>query len=218
MSRLILLRHGQTQGNVAKRLDTALPGAPLTEAGIEQAKAAGKRLAGTAGLVLVSSKALRATQTAGHIEAATGVPVEALDGLHEAQAGQLENRSDEASHELFKKVFHAWHLGDLSARTEGGESGDEVLSRYLPVVEQLRRKHIDNGEIVVVVSHGAAIRLVGHHLTDVPSLFAANNHLDNTETVELNPIGDGRWECVRWGKFEPPFEDDTAPVPDDPMG
>ena len=44
-----------------------------------------------------------------------------------------------------------------------GESGDEVLDRYVPVITQLRMRYLDDdawhGDIIVV-SHGAAIRLV----------------------------------------------------------
>lgn len=36
---LILLRHGQTTSNVDRKLDTLVPGAPLTQLGEEQAVA-----------------------------------------------------------------------------------------------------------------------------------------------------------------------------------
>ena len=36
--RLVLLRHGQTQGNVERRLDTRPPGAELTDLGRDQAQ------------------------------------------------------------------------------------------------------------------------------------------------------------------------------------
>ena len=217
--RLILVRHGETEGNVAKRLDTKLPGAPLTEKGANQARTIGSVLAANPPVALVSSRALRAQQTASFIESATGVSMQVIDGLHEVQAGEVEGRSDQQSHEIFKAVFHAWHVGDLTTRVPGGESGADVLARYLPVVAELREKYLEqvgSGD-VVVVSHGAAVRLVGRHLARVPGLFAANNHLDNTETVELETDGNG-WRCVRWGRFEPPFADDVSPVPDDPMG
>ena len=46
MSRLLLIRHGQTTSNVRQALDTALPGAALTDLGWSQAFAAGELLAG----------------------------------------------------------------------------------------------------------------------------------------------------------------------------
>lgn len=85
MSRLLLIRHGQTYSNLSHSLDTQLPGASLTDLGWHQAHAAGQRLAGevgevgeaaagedagASGLYLVSSQALRARQTAAGI--ATG--------------------------------------------------------------------------------------------------------------------------------------------------
>lgn len=85
VSRLLLIRHGQTFSNLTHSLDTQLPGASLTDLGWRQAHAAGQRLAGesggadggedggadaAAGLYLVSSQALRARQTAAGI--ATG--------------------------------------------------------------------------------------------------------------------------------------------------
>lgn len=71
MTRLLLIRHGQTTSNVRRALDTALPGAALTDLGWSQAHTAGHRLAGEqdAPLAMVSSQALRARQTAAGIAA-----------------------------------------------------------------------------------------------------------------------------------------------------
>jgi broad specificity phosphatase PhoE len=70
VSRLLLIRHGQTTSNVRHALDTSLPGAALTDLGWSQARAAGERLAGDTPdvpLAMVSSQALRARQTAAGI-------------------------------------------------------------------------------------------------------------------------------------------------------
>ena len=70
MTRLLLIRHGQTTSNVRHALDTSLPGAALTDLGWSQARAAGERLAGDGPdtpLAMVSSQALRARQTAAGI-------------------------------------------------------------------------------------------------------------------------------------------------------
>lgn len=218
-NRLILVRHGETEGNVAKILDTRLPGLPLTERGAAQAKTFGAGLPSRPA-ALFSSAALRARQTASYIEEATGVSSSVLDGVYEVQVGDLEGLGDLASHELFQRVYRAWHEGDLAQRTPGGESGHEVLARFLPVIETLRADYLsapDAGD-VVVVSHGAAMRLVSRALAAVDPPFTTNNHLDNTETIELVPRVDGGWECVRWGRFIPPFTVDVSPSPDDPMG
>jgi broad specificity phosphatase PhoE len=200
VGRLALVRHGQTAGNIARILDTALPGSPLTEAGVAQAKAFGAALdSRPAGLYC--SQALRARQTAEHIGAQVGLTPTVLDGLHEVQVGELEGRGDPEAHALFTSVYHAWHNGDLDERTPGGESGREVLARYLPALESLRRRHLDHAPAdtrVIVVSHGSVIRLAARYLADVPPEFSATHLLDNTGAVELTPA----WTVSRWGEAQ----------------
>ncbi|MEV6256083.1 histidine phosphatase family protein [Nocardia sp. NPDC051911] len=219
--RLILVRHGETEGNVAKLLDTRIPGLPLTERGAAQAKTFGEGLLRPP-QVLFSSAALRARQTASYIEAATGVAAMVLDGLHEVQAGDLEGEHSEEAHQTFQRIYRAWHEGDLTLRVPGGESAQDVLDRFLPAIEELRNTYLTPDVAapgdVMVVSHGAAMRLVGRTLSDVRPPFTTNNHLDNTETIELVPMPDGGWECIRWGRFTPPFGYEVAPTSDDPMG
>ncbi|WP_040832758.1 histidine phosphatase family protein [Nocardia brevicatena] len=217
--KLILVRHGETEGNVAKILDTRLPGLPLTERGVAQAKAFGTALAAPP-RVLLGSPALRAQQTAGYIESVVGVPAEVREGVHEVQVGDLEGAGSAEAHKLFQRIYRSWHEGELTRRIPGGESGQEVLDRYLPVVEQLRAEYLTPHSVgdILLVSHGAAMRLVGRILAEVAPPFTTNNHLDNTETIELAPRPDGGWECTRWGRFTPPFDVPVPPTGDDPMG
>ncbi|MFC3963849.1 histidine phosphatase family protein [Nocardia jiangsuensis] len=218
-ARLILVRHGETEGNVAKLLDTRVPGLPLTERGVAQAKTLGATLAAPP-RALYCSAALRARQTASYIEEATGVAAQVLDGTYEVQVGEMEGQSSAAAHDLFQDIYHAWHEGELDRRPPGGESGYEVLARFLPVIEQLRRTWFTDGADgdVLLVIHGAAMRLLARVLTDIRPPFTTNNHLDNTETIELLPRPDRGWELTRWGRFTPPFGPDTEPQQDDPMG
>jgi broad specificity phosphatase PhoE len=225
--RLVLVRHGQSYGNVDKRLDTRPPGAELTQLGREQARTFARSCERPPGL-LAHSIATRAAQTADEIGAELGVATHELDGIYEVQVGDLENRNDEAAVEEFDKVYRRWHEGDLDVALPGGESGAGVLERYVPVLTDLRMRYLDDHDWtadIVVVSHGAAIRLVGAILGGVDGGFALDHHLANTETVVLAPITDGRWSCVHWGALTPPFypEPTDQPVEEanasaDPMG
>jgi probable phosphoglycerate mutase len=226
--RLVLLRHGQSLGNVDKRLDTRPPGAALTELGVDQARTFAREWDHHVGMI-VHSVALRAIQTASTIGEHLSMETHELEGIHEVQAGDLEDRNDDEAVEAFQAVNRRWHHdGDLGASLPGGESAQQVLDRYVPVVTQLRLRYLDDrawmGDIVVV-SHGAAIRLVSSVLAGVPGDFALEHHLANTECVVLSPITDGRWSCVHWGSAAPPFSADE-PVAEsadelqtaDPMG
>ncbi|MBF6214212.1 histidine phosphatase family protein [Nocardia puris] len=218
--KLILVRHGETEGNVARILDTKVPGLPLTERGAAQAKTFGSRLV-VPPRILLTSQALRARQTASYIEEATGVSADVLDGVHEVQAGALEGLNDVESHRTFQRIYRSWHAGELGVRVPGGESGDEVLERFLPVIDTLRTSFLTpdaGGGDVLLVNHGAAMRLVARTLTGVAPPFTTDNLLDNTETIELIPRRDGGWELARWGRFVPPFGFETSPIGTDPMG
>ena len=225
--RLVLVRHGQSHGNVERRLDTRPPGAALTDLGRDQARSFARDLSHKPAMI-AHSVALRASQTAGEIAAELGLEPLELENIHEVQVGDLEDRSDDAAIAEFEATYQRWHEGDVEPRLPGGETGREVLDRYLPVIAQLRLRYLDDnawhGDIVVV-SHGAAIRLVSAMLAGVDSSFALDHHLGNTESVVLAPITDGRWSCVQWGAMTPPFypELDVHPVEDalqsaDPMG
>ena len=171
--RLVLVRHGQSHGNVDRRLDTRPPGAALTDLGHEQARRFARDWPHHIGMV-AHSVAVRATETAADIGAELGLPTLTLEGIHEVQVGDLENRNDDAAIEQFNSIYQRWHEGELDVPLPGGETANEVLERYLSVVTQVRLRYLDDqawkGD-VVVVSHGAAIRLVGAVLAGVDSGF-----------------------------------------------
>ena len=225
--RLVLVRHGQSHGNVERRLDTRPPGAALTDLGRDQARAFARDLAARPAII-AHSVAVRAAQTAAEIGNELGLAPYEFEGIHEVQVGELEDRNDDAAITSFETVYQRWHEGDLDVPMPGGETGNQVLDRYLPVITQLRLRYLDDDAFdgdIVVVSHGAAIRLASAVLAGVDGSFVLDHHLANTESVVLSPITDGRWSCVQWGTLTPPFypEPDVHPVEDalqsaDPMG
>jgi broad specificity phosphatase PhoE len=215
--RLVLLRHAQSYGNVERRLDTLPPGSGLTPAGRDQARAFARSSRRPA--MLTYSVAARAAETAAVISGLLDVPAREVAGIHEVQVGELENRNDDAAVAEFNAIYQRWHYGELDVALPGGETGTQVLDRYLPVLTELRLRYLDDhkwtGDIVVV-SHGAAIRLAAAALAGVDGNFVLDHHLGNTEAVVLAPITDGRWSCVRWGQLSPPFypEPEATPVTD----
>lgn len=225
--RLVLVRHGQSHGNVERRIDTRPPGAALTDLGREQARAFARDLTHRPAII-AHSVAVRAVQTAAEIGSEIGLATHEFEGIHEVQVGELEDRNDDAAIEAFETIYQRWHEGDLDVPMPGGETANQVLDRYLPVITQLRLRYLDDDAFdgdIVVVSHGAAIRLASAVLAGVDGSFVLDHHLANTESVVLSPITDGRWSCVQWGTLTPPFypEPDVHPVEDalqsaDPMG
>ncbi|GAA1482310.1 histidine phosphatase family protein [Gordonia sinesedis] len=219
MARLHLVRHGETTSNVMRRLDTALPGAALTDFGARQAVRFALEHGTEAPPVLLSSVARRARQTADLIGGVWGVEPIRIDGVHEVQAGDLEDRSDDDAHDVFRDILDRWYGGEPDATIPGGESLTMVYDRYLPAVERLVGDYLSGPDArdVYLVSHGAAIRLVAARLAGIDGKFAAATHLPNTSSIELEYRDDG-WVCHLWGATPAPFALVDEPLVSDPMG
>lgn len=210
MGNLVLLRHGETQANITKLLDTRVPGAPLTEKGIQQAYEWGTTQDPRQYAVLCCSEALRARQTlnalvegmlAAHPELSEEdlPPRRILPGMHETQVGDWENASidcDEVRVGWFSH-FLGWMTGDHDKASPGlrGESAHMVRQRVLPQIAALREEFLTpdtEGGDVLIVAHGAVIPLTTTFL--VPSLdgrFGFWSFLPNVSTVVLAPLPNG---------------------------
>lgn len=213
--KLILARHGQTQANIDRVLDTLPPGFPLTAEGRRQAEKLADALRDEPVVAVYASPAVRARQTATPVAARHGLAPIELDGVQEVFLGDLEARSDPEAHHLWTAIYRSWHAGHPDRRVPGGESGTDVLHRYRTALSRLaatRHPHHRNGMpgaerdgAVVVVSHGGAIRLAAAALaTNVTSEFAQEHYLPNTRTVVLQTAGDNGWHCLRWNDVDIP--------------
>src|SRR5579884_3332156 len=99
MTTIILVRHGESEGNAARRFGGHGP-TPLTPRGREQARAAGKALAGEVDVVYCSDLP-RAVQTAEEICASTGGQPIVTPALRERSVGELTGLTFEEAREKF---------------------------------------------------------------------------------------------------------------------
>lgn len=221
---LLLIRHGQTPSNVAGRLDTGVPGAPLTELGHRQAAAVPTGL--TSRLLplperIAVSTLLRTHLTAAPLADALAISPEVIDGLQEIQAGDLEMLSDKRSQGLYNAATLAWAAGDLDARLPGGESGAEFFARF---DDAILKATTGRDHTVAVVSHGAAIRVwVAARAAGAAHDFAETHQLMNTGLAHLErlatPDAAGReWRLVSWIREPAGGEHLADERADDPTG
>ncbi len=195
--RLLLIRHGQTPSNVAGALDTAFPGAPLTDLGERQAAE------GASGLVeehiagVYSSTLDRARSTAGALAAARDLELGVREGLEEIDAGALEMKTDEESVEAYRDVIARWIHGELDLRMPDAPDGHAFLARYDAAIAAIAAEH-EADATVAVVSHGAAIRVwTGHHC-DRPADEVEHLHLRNTGMTVFEGHPSTGWTLVSW--------------------
>jgi probable phosphoglycerate mutase len=197
--RLILARHGQTDANRRGALDSLPPGGPLTEDGRRQARELAAELSDEPIVAIYASRATRAQQTAAPLAQRHGLTVEVVEGVQEVFVGDLEGHTDAEAIRRFHGVFQAWATGELDTRMPGGESAAEVVERFSATLAKLTDRH--PGGTVVVVSHGAAIRLVTPFLAgEVPLARASHTAMPNTGRVVLadEPAAPTGWRCVEW--------------------
>lgn len=194
--RLILVRHGQTSANVAGLLDTAHPGADLTDVGREQAAALPAVLDGAPIDALYASTLVRTQQTAEPLATTHGLEVQVRPGLREISAGDLEMLGDAESVERYLSTAIAWVAGDLDAMLPGGEAAADVLARFDDVVAEAAGS---GAETVVMVSHGTVIRSWAAVRAGMPADEAARSRLANTDAVVLEGHPDEGWRALSWG-------------------
>ncbi|MET9214561.1 MULTISPECIES: bifunctional RNase H/acid phosphatase [unclassified Nocardia] len=174
-TRLLLLRHGQTELSIERRY-SGRGNPPLTDLGREQAERAAKMLAAKGDIAaVVTSPLQRARSTAEAAAAALDVPLRVLDGLIETDFGDWEGLTFAEAAQRDPQLHADW-LGDPSVPAPGGESFDQVRER----IESVRRDLVAlyPGENVVVVSHVTPIKTLLQLALGVGPSLLYRLHLD----------------------------------------
>jgi broad specificity phosphatase PhoE len=196
-TRLLLLRHGQTEMSALRRY-SGRGDVPLTELGRAQAAAAAKRLAATEGLVvdgidggavpIIASPLTRTKQTAQAVADALGGRVETHPGLIETDFGEWEGLTFAEAAERDPELHRSW-LGDSSVAPPGGESFDVVHRRVRKARDELIAEH--GGRTLVLVSHVTPIKTLLRMGLDAGPQLLFRLHLDlaSLSIVEFYPDG-----------------------------
>jgi glucosyl-3-phosphoglycerate phosphatase len=168
LSRLILLRHGQTDFNVAGRMQGHLESV-LTPIGRAQAVAAAPVVAALAPDRLISSDLSRAADTAELVGAVCGLPVKLDARLRETHLGQWQGMAVDEIEAEYPGAIATWR-SDAAWAPPGGESRVQVVERSRPVIDEVDAEPSDGGsEALLVVAHGGLIAGLVSGLLDLPA-------------------------------------------------
>jgi broad specificity phosphatase PhoE len=153
---LVLLRHGQTDYNVAGRMQGHIDSV-LTETGLEQAAQVAPAIARLAPDRIISSDLGRAVDTAEAVAAVRGQPVKLDARLRETHLGEWQGQTVEQIEEGYPGAIATWR-SDPAWAPPGGESRIEVVRRALPVVEELDEEFSSPSDsTAVLIAHGGLI-------------------------------------------------------------
>lgn len=148
--RIVCLRHGQTLWNVEHRFQ-GHSDIPLDETGIAQATRAASLLASLRPTLIVSSDLQRAYDTGLALGRLVGLDVSVDKDFRERGGGQWEGLTRDEIAARWPDEYIAWEAPD-------GEPVSEVASRVAAAMRRWAARLDDDG-LLVVASHGAALRL-----------------------------------------------------------
>jgi broad specificity phosphatase PhoE len=92
-----------------------------------------------------------------------GLPVTEDPALREIDVGSWSGLTRDEVREQFPDGFARWLAGEIG---HDGETREELGARVIPAVESIARAH--QGELVLVVTHGGAIRAIRRHAAGDP--------------------------------------------------
>jgi len=190
IERLFLVRHGQTQHNVAG-ITQGWSDSELTEAGRDQVLRLAQRLASVGATALYSSPLGRALSTAEAIAEATGLPIVMLEDLREMNYGGWEGRSFLDIRREYEELYQRWIADETCACPEGGESHADVRARVERALASI------DSPRPIVVTHGTAIRIGATSLLNVPVMAAMRFAQDNAALNVFVRRGE-RWVLKVW--------------------
>ena len=159
---LVLARHGQSEWNL-KNLFTGWRDIDLSAQGVEEAKAAGSKLAarGIRFDIAFTSALVRAQRTCAMILDAigqSGLTTVANQALNERDYGDLNGlNKDDARKKWGEEQVHIWRRS-YAVPPPGGESLKDTGARVWPYYLHVMQPHVLRGETVLVAAHGNSLR------------------------------------------------------------
>lgn len=158
MTRIILVRHGQTAWNREERF-RGREDLPLDETGHRQAIAAGQRIAANwSPTAIYCSPLQRAVQTARPIGDACGLSVLPWPDLTDIDYGQWQGLTPAEAAARTPTLHRAWLEAPQTVQIPGGESLATVRARTFAALQEIISRH--RGETVIVVAHTVVNRLL----------------------------------------------------------
>lgn len=188
MSRIVLVRHGETvwhaENRYAGRTDIA-----LTPKGHAQAEKVGAWAAGAGLTGIWTSTLSRAQVTATPASEATGLPLQIDARLVEVDFGRGEGLTDAEMQEQFPEDRRLFKLDPAKHFLPGGEDPKDVAARGVEVLQEIGAKTGDGRALVV--AHNTFIRitlcrLLGIEIARYRSVFPKLANGTLTE-IDLTP-------------------------------
>ena len=189
MSRVYLVRHGQTAWNVGE-IFRGRADIPLDETGKREVHLAGETLRDETLHAVYSSPLSRSMETAENIAKFHDISVTPLDAIIDISYGEWEGLGNQEVQQKYPDLHALWLTEPHKVLFPGGESLDEVRSRTMAALEDLLAKHQD--ENFALVAHRVPNKVICCAL-----LGLDNSHFwriqQDTASTNLFVYRNGQW-------------------------
>ncbi len=183
MTSFTLVRHGQTDWNVARRYQ-GQQDIPLNAEGLQQARALAMFLKDETFDAIYSSDLQRAMRTAQVLQERRDVSVIADARLREIGFGEWEGKCLDDMRAAFPTRFNLSQGDPAVPLAPGGESVFAVAQRTKEFAQEVSQL-IPHGQ-VLVVTHGLALATLICHAENIPLLEAYQLVPDNAQPVKIS--------------------------------
>lgn len=194
-TRVILVRHGQTEWNDGARFQGHLD-SPLTPVGEAQAASIGRRIAGEKIAALYSSDLGRARQTADLIAVSVKLSIQLEERLRERSLGVFEGLTRDEVAARFPEEMRLYYTRDPHYVVPDGQSATQHFELGRSCLDELAARH--PGESIVAVTHGGLVQGMFRFVTglgfEAPRRFAIRNAAYNVFLRD-----EGGWSLETWG-------------------
>lgn len=182
MTRLILVRHGETDWNIQDRIQGGMD-IPLNEQGRKQAEIIASELFNIKIDVIYSSTLSRAYETARIISKIKKLKIKKENLLNEIHQGVWQGLLVKQARQRYKKTYSIWESNPAKTKPPQGESIQDVYNRIVEAMERIVEKY--RNKTICIVSHKVVIALIKVHFLN-----------QNISDVWNNLPENGSWEIL----------------------
>jgi len=193
-TRICLVRHGETDWNVERRLQ-GHQDIPLNANGLAQAQALAEALADTRFDAIYSSDLSRALETAEQVADRLGLAVVQLPAVRERNFGIFQGLTRQEAELRFPEMQARVTRREPDFVPPEGESLRQCFERIATLLDDLADRHI--GQTILLVAHGGVLDAARRFVTGMALNLPRDFELGN---AALNWLArtDGVWRLEAW--------------------
>ncbi|WP_075255939.1 histidine phosphatase family protein [Herbaspirillum camelliae] len=201
MTEILLIRHGETDWNVDKRLQGHID-IGLNAAGQRQVLALGEALAAEGIDAVFASDLQRARDTAQAVAGTAGLTVQIDAGLRERCYGAFEGLRHTEIEARYPDAYRQWKAREPDFRYPAGERVAETMREFYERSVQAMQRVLASGRYrkVAIVTHGGVLECVHHWASQTSFAQPRTFDIFNASVNRLHWDGE-RAHIRSWGEI-----------------